>query len=141
MVHFDLDLADMGDVSLTPADLIASGVNENEFTSESTDAGTSTTYRFKTNANLDILPQIKSLNQQVNIRPFWGNEEQCEIGITRLDWNVEGIVLPSAIVFFSIFYSDEHISRCGADPGHPFRNNKIGFMEQMGIRECIDRRI
>jgi len=106
-IHFDLDLSDMGDVSLSPADLITSGVDEGEFIAVKP-LNKSTTYEFKGSTNLDTLPQIKSTNIDVSVQPFWGDTEQCQVGITRLDWQVEGTIIPSAIFFGSIMGESIH---------------------------------
>ena len=103
----------MGNISLTPQDLVASGVDENEFTQDTTNTN-QTVLRYKSNTNLDILPQIKSHNSQVNIEPFWGDEEQCSVGITRLDWAVEGTFIPSAIFFGGSFMETTN-ERLGRD--------------------------
>ena len=129
-IHFDLDLSDMGDMSLTPADLIASGVDEGEFSyiSDGPTGNQTTVYEFKGNTNLDILPQIKSTNIDVSVQPFWGDIEQCQVGITRLDWQVEGVVIPSSIFFGSVMSEDgeNRFSRyCDSEKDR-------GFMSAMG---------
>ena len=135
-IHFDLDLSDMGDVSLSPADLIAGGVDEGEFTSIT--ENNITVYGFKNNNNLDILPQIKSTNIDVSVQPFWGDTEQCQVGITRLDWQVEGTVIPSAIFFGSVLSEDgdkNHVTRDCAGISTLFNtfmmNNLRGVQSQM----------
>ena len=57
-IHFDLDLSDMGDLSLTPADLVASGVAENEFSSVSTSSGNNE-LKYKTPLRRGLNPYIR----------------------------------------------------------------------------------
>ena len=102
-IHFDLDLSDMGNVSLTPADLISSGVNENELIPINFTNTSITTYEFKQSTDLALLPQIKTTDIDVDVQPFWGDAEQCQIGISRLDWKVPGEIKPSALFFGNIF--------------------------------------
>ena len=135
-IHFDLDLSDMGDLSLSPIDLISSGVDEGEFISIKPQ-NQPTTYKYKTNTNLDILPQIKSTNLDVSVQPFWGDTEQCQVGITRLDWNVEGVIIPSSIFIGSIFHgTTAYLSRCGSDPRvfGPVVDTPVGDIGLMATR-------
>jgi len=93
-VHMDVDLSDTGSVSLTPADFISQGFSPDLFT----DGG-----GFPSSTNLDSLPQIESQNLSVDVVPFWGDLEQCEIGITRLDFNLNKKIVPSALLVFQAF--------------------------------------
>ena len=128
-IHFDLDLSDMDNLSLSPADMIASGVPENEFSTITTTGGNSG-FRFKESTNLDILPQIKTTNIDVNVQPFWGDTEQCQVGITRLDWNVEGRFTPSAI-FFGGTFVDGNGFKMGQDVGGRCNNDDNSTMTAM----------
>ena len=93
-VHMDLDLSDVGAVSVRPYDLIADGAPEKLFESFS---------EFKTSTNLDSLPQIKSGNKSVDVIPLWGDTETCEIGITRCDFDTNFEIKPTSLFFGSIF--------------------------------------
>lgn len=93
-VHMDVDLSDTGSVSLTPADFISQGFSPDLFTSE---------LGFPSSTNLDSLPQIESQNISVDVIPFWGDIEQCEIGITRLDFSLNKKIVPSALLVFQAF--------------------------------------
>jgi len=75
----NLDLSDIGCFSLTPQDLINSG-----YSSQSQFNGN----KFKSSTNLDELPQIISLVKQIDVRPFWGDEENCVLGILRQDFDL-----------------------------------------------------
>jgi len=79
-IHYDLDLSDIGCQSLVPYDLKYEGVSEEKFENA---------YTFMSSDNLDSLPQIVSTQKTVNVEPFWGNPELCQIGITRSDFDLK----------------------------------------------------
>lgn len=78
-IVMDLDLSDIGCFSLSPQDLIQAGLA----TPSQLDGN-----KFKTSTNLNELPQIKTLNKIAEISPFWGDEEICQFGITRMDFDL-----------------------------------------------------
>lgn len=94
-IHMDVDLSDAGDVSLTVDDFLNLGYPQQLFDTINNE--------FLSSTNLDSLPQIESRNISVEVVPFWGDLEQCEIGITRLDFNLNKIITPSAILVFQAF--------------------------------------
>jgi hypothetical protein len=75
----DLDLSDMGPFSMSPQDLIRIGLA----TPDQFNGGD-----FQSSADLSTLPQIVSLSQSVEVEPFWGQPEICQIGIARHDFNL-----------------------------------------------------
>jgi hypothetical protein len=95
-VHIDADISNIGIVSQRPYDLIEQGTPQKLFYSPT---------KFKESTNLNTLPQVKSTNIGVNVRPFWGNLENCEIGINRIDYNLDYFVRPSAF-FVGSFFGD-----------------------------------
>ena len=110
IIHMDVDLSDIGFLSIRPYDLIAQGAPEGFFESKT---------QFKSSTNLDILPQIKTSNQSVDIIPFWGDPESCQIGITRLDFDIEGDITPNCVFMGSIFTdSDENALQKDCDVRH-----------------------
>jgi hypothetical protein len=78
-IHVDTDLSDVGCFSLRPDDFIRQGIGVDSFKNE---------YTFKTSEDIDSLPQIVTFDQTIDVYPFWGNEELCEIGITRTDFDL-----------------------------------------------------
>ncbi len=99
-IHVDVDLSDIGCFSLRPDDFIRQGLGVDKFKN---------TYSYKSSNDLDTLPQIVSFNQTVEVYPFWGNEDLCEIGLTRTDFDLssKGVkVEPKAYLLGSI-YSDK----------------------------------
>lgn len=97
-VHLDADISDIGIASQRPYDMISKGVNISRFDS---------TTKFSSGTNLDKLIQVKSLDSGVNVQPFWGDIESYEIGITRLDLDLNYDITPSAIFMGSIFGDHE----------------------------------
>jgi hypothetical protein len=93
-VHVDADISDIGVASQRPYDLISQGTPTKLFDSST---------KFKADKNLNKLIQVKTLNAGVNVQPFWGDLETCEIGITRLDFDLNYSIIPSAIFMGSIY--------------------------------------
>ena len=96
-IVMDVDLSDIGCFSLTPQDLIDSGVANPSQVNGNT---------FKTSTNLNELPQIKTLNKITEIAPFWGDADICQFGINRLDFDLTAEanikIEPTAIFMGSI---------------------------------------
>lgn len=78
-IHVDVDLSDIGCFSLRPYDLQRLGIGVDGFKNK---------YSFKSSEDLDSLPQIVSFDKLIEVYPFWGNEDLCEIGITRTDFDL-----------------------------------------------------
>jgi len=98
-VVMDVDLSDIGCFSLSPQDLIQEGVA----TESQVDSA-----QFKTSTNLDSLPQIVNLNFNVDVRPLWGDLDLCQLGITRLDFDLTkfaNIVIKPYAVFMGSLVS------------------------------------
>lgn len=93
-VHVDVDMSDMGIFSVRPYELITEGYNEKLFKSR---------LEYKKSNNLDTLAQIKSQNIGVNVIPFWGDPDNCEIGITRVDFDLNVNVTPTSVFTGSLF--------------------------------------
>jgi hypothetical protein len=128
LIHVDADISDIGVASQKPYDMAREGANDTQFYSKS---------KFKKSENLDTLSQIKTKNGSVNVVPFWGDTEQCSIGITRFDVDLATNITPSAIFIGSIFGDNNKNSvnkRC-----KPRR--KVGALEGMttgsGVIEMI----
>ena len=78
-IHVDVDLSDIGCFSLRPNDFQRMGIGLDQFKNK---------YTFKSSEDIDSLPQIVSFDKIIEVYPFWGNEELCEIGITRTDFDL-----------------------------------------------------
>ena len=97
-VHVDMDISNIGIASQKPYDLIAQGAPSSMFFSPT---------KFKASTNLNSLPQIKTANASVNVQPFWGDTDNCQIGINRLDFDMNYNITPSAIFIGSVFGDNE----------------------------------
>ncbi len=93
-IHVDADISDIGIASQRPYDLISQGTPAKFFESPT---------KYKGDTNLDKLVQVKSTNYSVNVQPFWGEQETCEIGISRADIDMNYNIIPSAMFMGSIF--------------------------------------
>lgn len=93
-VHVDADISDIGIASQRPYDLMSQGTPAKFFDSAN---------KFKGGTNLNKLIQVKSANAGVNVQPFWGDTENCEIGITRVDFDLNYNIRPSAMFMGSIY--------------------------------------
>lgn len=98
-VHVDLDLSDIGCFSFRPYDFIKQGLGPDQFKN---------TYEFKSSVDLDSLPQVVSFNKSIEVYPFWGNEDICEIGLTRTDFDLSevGVKIEPKAFFIGGTYTD-----------------------------------
>lgn len=101
-IFMDVDLSDIGEFSLTPQDLIRMGLATEEQV-----AGD----RFNTSTDLNSLPQIISLTKNLEVSPFWGDPDLCQISINRVDFdlrneaNIE--IQPTSVFMGAIFSSPD----------------------------------
>ena len=102
-IHVDVDLSDIGCFSLRPYDFIRQGDGVDKFKNK---------YMFKPSQDLNSLPQIVSFDKKIEVYPFWGNEDFCQIGLTRTDFELsdKGIrIQPTAMIIGGI-YGDQGMS-------------------------------
>ena len=93
-LHMDVDMSDIGALSQKPYDLIREGSNIKIFES---------TTKFKGGNDLNTLAQVKSANTGINVVPFWGDIEECQIGINRFDFEIPTRIEPFSFFMGSIF--------------------------------------
>lgn len=98
IIQTDVDISDIGILSQKPYDYISNGTSPKLFISPT---------KFKSEKNLDKLVQVKTLRNGVNVKPFWGDIDNCEIGINRVDFDLQTNITPSAIFIGSIFGDNE----------------------------------
>lgn len=122
-VHVDVDMSDIGLLSQAPYDFIREGSNEKLF---------ETTAKFKGGTNLNTLTQLKSRTpMSVNVQPFWGHVDQCQVGITRLDVDLATNITPSAIFMGSIITdSDKNSINKNCRP-----RTKLGSLDELKTGE------
>jgi len=94
LLHVDIDLSDIGILSQKPRDMFYKGYNVEQFQSST---------QFKTDSNLNNLTQIISQDQNVFVYPFWGDESETNVAITRCDINIQYKFEPTCIFMGSIF--------------------------------------
>jgi hypothetical protein len=100
-LHMDVDYSNMDYVSLKPYDLIEQGYTETLFESNTT---------FKTGTDLGSLVQVQSNDYAVNVLPFWGDLEENEVGINRVDFNLNTEIVTNATFFGSMFTDSKKAS-------------------------------
>jgi hypothetical protein len=111
-MYVEADLSDVGIVSQKPYDLIRKGSSVESFDS--------TTKFTRASDNLDT--NIQAVNRtplSVNIQPYWGETDTCNVVITRQDINLNTVVIPHAIFMGSIFGDNEEGTinlRCRPQP-------------------------
>src|SRR6056300_337832 len=97
----DLDLSNMGQFSLRPADLVRMGRGvPTQFNGQN----------FKASEDLDSLPQIVNSVTEIEVTPFWGENDLCDIGITRSDFDLRDLgieIQPQSVFMGSLFSSTE----------------------------------
>jgi hypothetical protein len=135
-VHVDADISDIGIASQRPYDSISQGAPIQMFDSPT---------KFKGGTNLDKLVQVKTVNAGVNVQPFWGSVENCEIGISRIDLDLNYTITPSAIFMGGAFGdSDKNSVNKNCRPRKSMgkiceQNTSEGTIEM--IRKTLDGKI
>lgn len=99
-VHMSVDITDIGRFSMNPSSMVTNlGYSPSLFD----DSGTKV--RFTT--DLETAPNIEAQEVAVNIRPFWGDTENFEIGITRQDFKIRALLVGNFVVFGSSMTDSE----------------------------------
>ena len=118
-MHVDADISDIGVLSQRPYDLIREGTPFGKFTSPT---------KFKGISETLTLTQLKTTSPtSVTVPPFWGDTEECRIGIARSDINLATNIVPQAIFMGSIISdNDKHAVSKSCSP----RRN-LGKMDEL----------
>lgn len=103
-LHLDIDLSNIGILSQRPRDMMYQGYGKDLFENPN---------KFKTSSNLDSLAQVITRNQTVEVLPFWGDESQDNISITRADINVDYKFEPTCVFLGSVI-TDEGSNSVGS---------------------------
>jgi len=91
-----VDITDIGKYSMTPGTMINNlGYSPVLFT----DNGT----KVKFSTDLETLPNVETQEVAVDVKPFWGDEENFEIGITRQDFKIRALLIASFTIFGAAF--------------------------------------
>jgi len=100
-IHLSVDVGDIGCHSMKPIDFIVKGVSPDKFKSYS---------EFKASSNLDTLPQVIIQEKSIEITPFWGSKDLCNIGITRVDFDLRdsGVEIQPTSTLMGAIMSDDN---------------------------------
>jgi hypothetical protein len=97
-----VDVSDIGCHSMKPFDFIAQGVPIEVFKNAAV---------FNGSENLDTLPQIVIQNKTLEVVPFWGDDDLCNTGISRTDFDLRDSSVefkPNALLMGSIISDDNN---------------------------------
>jgi hypothetical protein len=130
-IHVDVDLSDMGCFSLRPYDFIRQGEGEDKF---------DRFYNFKSSNDIDGLVQIVTFDKTIDVYPFWGSDDFCEIGITRTDFDLSqiGIKIEPISLILASNVTDEN-SQSLKRNGRIRKNSgfKCNLQTSEGTIECV----
>ena len=101
IIAMDLDLSNIGCFSLRPSDLIRMGIGVAEQFNGPL---------FKSSTDLSSLPQLLFGTKDIDVTSFWGEQDLCNVGITRVDFDLRdyGIeIKPQAIFMGSLISTTE----------------------------------
>lgn len=93
-LHVDADISDIGIFSQKPYELLNDGGNSTNFQSPT---------KYKNRLQTSNLSQLKTFSPiSASVIPFWGDINQCEVGISRIDVDLRVNITPSALFVGSI---------------------------------------
>lgn len=137
-IHVDVDLSDIGCFSLRPNDFLTNGYGIDGFKSS---------YEFKSNSDFNALPQIKSFDKLIEVIPFWGVEDLCQIGLSRVDFDLSSLgvkIEPKAYLIGGVYtdIDDKYIRKNGnfkSKMGHKANlTTKVGKIELIRFSSLLD---
>lgn len=105
-MHVNADISDIGELSQRPYDLIREGASPDKFRSTTKFRGRDENplHQFYKNNQLKTTSPIS-----VTVPPFWGDTEECDVGIARADVDLATNITPQAIFMGSIISdNDKH---------------------------------
>jgi hypothetical protein len=124
-VHMSVDVTDIGQYSMTPATMISQlGYSPQLFADN----------KVKFTTDLDNMPNVDTQNISVDVRPFWGDSENFEIGITRQDFKIRATLVTSVTVFGAGF-TDNYDAVWGLDS---FFGNRDDSATAMSINRSME---
>lgn len=119
-VHMSVDITDIGQYSMTPATMVSQlGYAEQLFNGN----------KIKFTTDLDNIPSVDIQNVSVDVRPFWGDSDNFEIGITRQDFKIKATLVTSVTVFGAGF-TDNYDAVWGLDGFFGDRDDSSSSMSQ-----------
>jgi len=130
-IFIDIDVSDIGFLSVRPYDLISKGIPKEKFENK---------YKFKSSNSLKELPQIINASDTINVLPFWADDLEGgkRVGITRFDYSVTEYELTPTAMFMGSMFSDGNALSKNCRP-----RKKMGRMDDLetsnGTIEAITR--
>jgi len=114
-VHMSVDITDIGDKSMTPAAMVNDlGYSENLFTKNNSN--------IKGSSDLTDLPNIETQEISVDVIPFWGDSQNFNIGITKVDFRIKATISNVFYIFGTSFTdADEAMWGDGGLSGYNLR--------------------
>ena len=121
MIHYDVDLSDIGELSVLPFEMIAQGTPSERFKSP---------YQFKGSTDIDTLPQIVTKNKMISVQPFWGSKDLCDVQINRSDFDLteNNVELKSYSLFMGSVMTDSKKHSV---------NKNCGIRREMGSQDQL----
>jgi hypothetical protein len=119
-LHCSVDVTDIGVFSMTPGTLVSQlGYSPNLFNGN----------KVKFTTDLDNAPHIELQTASVNVRPFWGDRDNYEIGITRQDFKIR-TTLVSSFTIFGAGFTDSFEGSWGGDSYYGDRDDSSAAMSR-----------
>ena len=118
VIVMDMDVSNIGCFSLRPSDLVRMGMGvESQF------AGS----QFRSSENIESLPQIVNLSKDIEISSFWGETDICNVGITRVDFDLreQGITIEPQVVFMGSMFSTSEEDAMGTNCKPKFNSGNL----------------
>lgn len=130
-VHMSVDITDIGRFSMTPQTMIKSlGFSPNLFINNGN--------LIKPSNDLDDLPNIDTQEISVDVIPFYGDEENFDIGITRQDFRIRAELATSVTIFGSAMTMPSDVSWGNADLfGTNNITDRLGGLSPDGITRNV----
>lgn len=148
-VVMDFDLFDTKSLELTANDLVEQTTTiksiqslENQFSTEDIINPNkvpgfiyygNNNYQVEPKLNISAMPNIFNGIKYINVAPFWGDNEQCDVGITRCDFKIDYNYQPTA-VFFGYLDSVSHGYAINKD----YKYTKIGDQDEHPEIRAVD---
>ena len=129
-IVMDVDLSDIGCFSMLPEDFKIKGAPESDFDGP----------KFRSDNEIDSLPQIVNQTKVININPFWGDEDECQASITRVDFDlgISGVRIDPTAVFMGSTATDtdkDYVNKQCRPKKH--MGELCSLISQPGIIDCI----
>jgi hypothetical protein len=119
-LHCSVDVTDIGTFSMTPGTLVSQlGYSANLFNGN----------KVKYTTDLENAPHIELQTASVNVRPFWGDRDNYEIGITRQDFKIR-TTLVSSVTIFGAGFTDNFEASWGQDSYYGDRDDSSSAMSR-----------